>query len=63
MELGYNDDPVVTGHGSAIFLHCTAAGKTNTAGCVAVYQADLAVLIESASANQHLLVPDALLAS
>ena len=63
VELGYNDDPVVAGHGSAIFLHCTAAGKTNTAGCVAVYQADLAVLIESASANQHLLIPDALLAS
>ena len=27
VELGYNDDPVVSGHGSAIFLHCTAAGK------------------------------------
>jgi len=62
VELGYNDDPVVTGHGSAIFLHCTAAGKTSTAGCVAVNQADLAVLIESASADQHLLIPEALLA-
>ena len=63
VELGYNDDPVVTGHGSAIFLHCTEAGKTSTAGCVAVNQADLAVLIESASADQHLLIPDTLLAS
>ena len=63
VELGYNDDPVVTGHGSAIFLHCIAAGKTSTAGCVAVSQADLAVIIESASADQHLLIPDALLAS
>ena len=63
VELGYNDDPVVAGHGSAIFLHCTAAGKTSTAGCVAVNQADLAVIIESAFADQHLLIPDALLAS
>ena len=63
VELGYNDDPVVTGHGSAIFLHCTAADKTSTAGCVAVNQADLAVIIESASADQHLLIPEALLAS
>ena len=63
VELGYNDDPVVTCHGSAIFLHCTAPGKTSTAGCVAVNQADLAVLIESASPDQHLLIPEALLAS
>ena len=63
VELGYNDDPVVTGHGSAIFLHCIAAGKTSTAGCVAVGQADLAVIIESASADQHLLISDTLLAS
>ena len=63
LELGCNDDPVVAGQGSAIFLHCIAAGKTSTAGCVAVDQADLAVLIESASADQHLLIPEALLAS
>ena len=63
VELGYNDDPEVAGHGSAIFLHCTAAGKTSTAGCVAVSQADLAVLIESASVDQHLLIPEPLLAS
>ena len=61
VELGYNDDPVVTGRGSAIFLHCIAADKTSTAGCVAVNKADLAVIIESASACQHLLIPDALL--
>ena len=63
VELGFNDDPVVTGHGSAIFLHCIAAGKTSTAGCVAVNQADLVVIIESASADQHLLIPDLLLAT
>ena len=63
VELGYNDDPVVTGHGSAIFLHCIVAGKNSTAGCVAVCQVDLAVIIGLASADQHLLIPDALLAS
>ena len=63
VELGYNDDPVVNGLGSAIFLHCIAAGKTSTAGCVAVSQADLTVIIELANADQHLLIPEALLAN
>ena len=62
VELGYNDDPVVVGNGSAIFLHCIAAGKTSTAGCVAVNRDDLAMIIESASPNQHILIPNLLLA-
>jgi len=33
--LGHNDDPPVTGAGSAIFLHCTA-GRDYTEGCVAI---------------------------
>lgn len=32
--IGYNDDPIVPGKGSAIFLHCLKNGAT--AGCVAV---------------------------
>ena len=61
VELGYNDDPAVVGHGSAIFLHCIAAGKTSTAGCVAVDRDDLAMIIQLASPNQHILIPDLLL--
>ena len=62
VELGYNDAPVVVGHGSAIFLHCIAAGKNSTAGCVAVDRDDLALIIRSALPNQHILILDLLLA-
>lgn len=39
--LGYNDDPVVTGKGSAIFLHVAKPEFAPTEGCVALTQADL----------------------
>ncbi len=35
-ELGYNDQPVVAGKGSAIFLHLEKNGFQATRGCVAV---------------------------
>jgi L,D-peptidoglycan transpeptidase YkuD (ErfK/YbiS/YcfS/YnhG family) len=62
VELGYNDDPVMPGHGSAIFLHCIAVGQISTAGCVAIDRDELARLIGLASANQHLSIPEILLA-
>ena len=34
--LGWNDDPVVRGRGSAIFLHLTGPGGGPTAGCIAL---------------------------
>jgi len=39
--LGYNDQPVRPGHGSAIFFHCMAEAQTETAGCVAVARDDM----------------------
>jgi len=36
MVIEYNTDPVIKGHGSAIFLHIWAGPKSTTAGCVAV---------------------------
>jgi len=44
--IGYNDDPVVPGAGSAIFLHVAAPGYGPTEGCVAVAIADLIALLE-----------------
>jgi len=61
IELGYNDAPVISGHGSAIFLHCIAAGQTTTDGCVAVDREGLVRLVAGASADQHLLIPERLL--
>lgn len=37
----YNTDPVVKGHGSAIFMHVWAGAGSTTAGCVAVSEEDI----------------------
>lgn len=39
--IGANDDPVVAGGGSAIFLHIARADYGGTDGCVAIARADL----------------------
>lgn len=39
--IGFNDDPVVRGKGSAIFLHIARPAYSHTAGCVALALPDL----------------------
>ena len=46
--LGHNDDPVVAGRGSAIFLHCARPDYGPTQGCVALAKADLLALLQVA---------------
>jgi L,D-peptidoglycan transpeptidase YkuD (ErfK/YbiS/YcfS/YnhG family) len=43
--LGHNDDPVVAGAGSAVFLHLAAADRRPTAGCIALALPDLLGLL------------------
>jgi len=43
--LGHNDDPVIAGKGSAIFLHLTRPDYAPTEGCVALGRADLEALL------------------
>lgn len=45
VPLGYNDDPVVPGKGSAIFLHCMHDGAQATEGCIAMKKEDLLGLL------------------
>jgi L,D-peptidoglycan transpeptidase YkuD (ErfK/YbiS/YcfS/YnhG family) len=49
VPLGYNDDPVIPGRGSAIFLHLARPLFTPTAGCVALALADLLALLREAA--------------
>jgi L,D-peptidoglycan transpeptidase YkuD (ErfK/YbiS/YcfS/YnhG family) len=46
--LGHNDDPVVPGLGSAIFLHVAKPDYAPTHGCVAVERSDLEALLDKA---------------
>ena len=48
VTLGYNDDPVVDGKGSAIFLHCASPDYRPTLGCVALAKPDLLELLAAA---------------
>lgn len=41
VELGYNLSPVISGKGSAIFLHIAKSDFSPTEGCVALTEADL----------------------
>jgi L,D-peptidoglycan transpeptidase YkuD (ErfK/YbiS/YcfS/YnhG family) len=49
--LGYNDDPIVPGHGSAIFMHLARADYTGTEGCVALDLSDLTELLKTADSE------------
>ena len=56
VEIGYNDDPVTIGAGSAIFLHLARPGYVPTEGCVALAEADLRHLLRRAGPGDTLCV-------
>ncbi len=47
VDLGYNDDPVVAGKGSAIFFHVASQKGAATEGCVALDQEDLLTVLKN----------------
>ncbi len=59
--LGFNDNPVISDNGSAVFMHVarqTPAGNYKpTAGCVAFSKHDLLQLLDSVTLTSHLMVP------
>jgi L,D-peptidoglycan transpeptidase YkuD (ErfK/YbiS/YcfS/YnhG family) len=54
--LGYNDDPVVPGRGSAIFLHVARANYGPTAGCVAFAKENLIEILARATRSTRVIV-------
>ena len=54
VELGYNDNPVIAGHGSAIFMHLAQPDFKPTEGCIALEKEDLLAVLET-------LQPDSLI--
>jgi L,D-peptidoglycan transpeptidase YkuD (ErfK/YbiS/YcfS/YnhG family) len=43
--IGHNDEPVVPGKGSAIFLHAASPDYRPTEGCIALARGDLLALL------------------
>jgi len=56
VPLGYNDDPVAPGKGSAIFLHVAAPRYAPTEGCVALSRADLLEVLAAADAGARVVI-------
>lgn len=56
LVLGYNDDPVVPGLGSAIFLHVARPDFSPTEGCVALARADLVQFLAQAQHGDSVIV-------
>jgi L,D-peptidoglycan transpeptidase YkuD (ErfK/YbiS/YcfS/YnhG family) len=56
VPLGYNDDPVRPGLGSAIFLHIAKDDYAPTEGCIALKRADLLAILAEASAQSRVVI-------
>lgn len=54
--LGYNDQPVIPGKGSAIFLHLARPDFSPTEGCIACELRDLLDLLKAAKPNDALAI-------
>ncbi len=59
MVLGHNDDPVVPGMGSAIFLHVCRPGYLPTEGCVAITRSDIESLLGLAQPGDAVEIAEA----
>jgi L,D-peptidoglycan transpeptidase YkuD (ErfK/YbiS/YcfS/YnhG family) len=54
--LGHNDDPVIPGAGSAVFLHVARPDFSPTSGCIVLSREDLLAVLASAGPGDHLSV-------
>ena len=54
--IGYNDDPVYAGKGSAIFLHYAKPDFSPTAGCVALKREDLVEALEQLVPGDKIII-------
>lgn len=54
VPLSYNDDPVIVGKGSAIFLHVARPDYSPTEGCVVLAASDLLAIAASITDDAHI---------
>jgi len=58
LVIGHNDEPVVPGKGSAVFLHLAQPGFTPTEGCVAFARADFIALLQAMEPATRIVIGD-----
>jgi len=56
IPLGYNDDPVVSGWGSAIFLHLMRPDGVGTEGCVALERSTLTGILSRLNSETQVVI-------
>ena len=56
VEVGYNDDPIKAGEGSAIFIHVARPDYAPTQGCVALTLDDLLDLLKDCHEDSTLVI-------
>jgi len=56
--IGYNDEPVVPGAGSAIFMHVAGPGLAPTEGCVALKKPELVQLLAALRLGDRIEILD-----
>lgn len=57
IPVSYNDDPVIAGRGSAIFLHVAQPDYRGTEGCIALAQDDWLAFIADLSPQSTIEIP------
>ena len=56
--LGYNDNPVISGKGSAIFMHVARENYSPTAGCVVFNKEDLLEILKNCDKKTLICIKD-----
>jgi L,D-peptidoglycan transpeptidase YkuD (ErfK/YbiS/YcfS/YnhG family) len=56
--IGYNDDPAVSGKGSAIFLHLAHGDYRPTEGCIALAKPDFLAILRDIDTNTTLEIKE-----
>ncbi|WP_408744590.1 L,D-transpeptidase [Acetobacter malorum] len=56
--MGYNDNPAISGRGSAIFMHLQRPDRTPTEGCLALSESDLRTVLAAGADAAQVHAPD-----
>lgn len=57
LVVGYNDNPAISGKGSAIFIHLARENYSPTAGCLAFALEDLQEILQKLTSVSQVIIP------